>query len=98
MPAVASSGHAAQGVFSRLSQHFNHGRVYGTTCKVDAGVGEIILQLPKARAIKRHIYAIRQDAEPDVFGYIEGFYNRVRRQSQPEQSSPQEFEQLRAGS
>ena len=48
--------------------------------------------------VKRHIYATRQDAKSDVFDYIEGFYNRIRRHSHLDQLSPLAFEQLRNGS
>jgi len=52
----------------------------------------------KKERIKRRIYATRQDAKSDVFDYIEGFYNRVRRHSHLDQLSPLAFEQLRTGS
>jgi putative transposase len=45
--------------------------------------------VPVARSIR---------AKPDVFDYIEGFYNRVRRHSHLDQLSPLAFEQLRTGS
>lgn len=52
----------------------------------------------KKERIKRHIYATRRDAKSDVFDYIEGFYNRVRRHSHLDQLNPLAFEQLRTGS
>jgi putative transposase len=58
----------------------------------------VLLQQLKKERIKRHIYATRQDAKSDVFDYIEGFYNRVRRHSHLDQLSPLAFEQLRTGS
>ena len=48
----------------------------------------------KKERIKQRIYATRQDAKSDVFDYIEGFYNRVRRHSRVGQLSPLAFEQL----
>ncbi|HYW58294.1 MAG TPA: IS3 family transposase, partial [Polaromonas sp.] len=43
--------------------------------------------------IKRQIYRTRDDAKSDVFDYIEGFYNRVRRHSHLDLLSPLAFEQ-----
>jgi transposase InsO family protein len=37
-------------------------------------------------------YASRQEARTDIFGYIEGFYNRIRRHSSLGYLSPVEFE------
>ena len=45
----------------------------------DNAVAESFFSSLKKERIKRHIYATRQDAKSDVFDYIEGFYNRVRR-------------------
>ena len=46
----------------------------------------------KTERITRYIYAIRDEAKSDVFDYIEGFYNRVRRHKHLGQLSPLEFE------
>lgn len=64
----------------------------------DNAVAESFFSNLKKERIKRHIYATRQDAKSDIFDYIEGFYNRVRRHSHLDQLSPLEFEQLRTGS
>lgn len=64
----------------------------------DNAVAESFFSNLKKERIKRHIYATRQDAKSDVFDYIEGFYNRVRRHSHLDQLSPLAFEQLRTGS
>ena len=64
----------------------------------DNAVAESFFSSLKKERIKRHINATRQDAKSDVFDYIEGFYNRVRRHSHLDQLSPLEFEQLRTGS
>jgi len=64
----------------------------------DNAVAESFFSSLKKERIKRHIYATRQDAKSDVFDYIEGFYNRVRRHSHLDQLSPLAFEQLRTGS
>ena len=61
-------------------------------------VAESFFSSMKKERIKRHIYATRQDAKSDVFDYIEGFYNRIRRHSHLDQLSPLAFEQLRNGS
>lgn len=64
----------------------------------DNAVAESFFSSLKKERIKRHIYATRQDAKSDVFDYIEGFYNRIRRHSHLDQLSPLAFEQLRHGS
>jgi putative transposase len=64
----------------------------------DNAVAESFFSSLKKERIKRNIYATRQDAKSDVFDYIEGFYNRVRRHSHLDQLSPLAFEQLRTGS
>ena len=64
----------------------------------DNAVAESFFSSLKKERIKRRIYASRQDAKSDVFDYIEGFYNRVRRHSHLGQLSPPAFEQLRTGS
>ena len=45
----------------------------------DNAVAEWFFSSLKKERINHHIYASRQDAKSDVFDYIEGFYNRVRR-------------------
>ena len=60
----------------------------------DNAVTESFFSSLKKERVKRHIYAFRQEAKSDVFDYIEGFYNRVRRHSHLDQLSPQPFEQL----
>ena len=72
------------------------------SCWADLGfchnaVAESLFSSLKKERIKRHIYATRQDAKSDVFDYMEGFYNRVRRHSHLDQLSPMVFEQLRTG-
>ena len=64
----------------------------------DNAVAESFFSSLKKERIKRRIYASRQEAKSDVFDYIEGFYNRVRRHSHLDQLSPLAFEQLRTGS
>ena len=64
----------------------------------DSAVAESFFSSLKKERIKRHIYASLQDANSDVFDYIESFYNRVRRPSRLVQMSPLAFEQLRTGS
>ena len=68
----------------------------GNCC--DNAVAESFFSNLKKERIKRHIYASRQESKSDVFDYIEGFYNRVRRHSHLDQLSPLAFEQLRTGS
>ena len=64
----------------------------------DNAVVESFFSSLKKERIKRRIYASRQEAKSDVFDYIEGFYNRVRRHSHLDQLSPLASEQLRTGS
>lgn len=58
----------------------------------DNAVAESVFQLLKRERIKRKIYGTRQDARPDVFDYIEMFYNPKRRHGFNNQPSPVEFE------
>ena len=64
----------------------------------DNAVAESFFSSLKKERIKRRIYPTQDDAKSDVFDYIEGFYNRVRRHSRLDQLSPMDFEQLRTGS
>jgi putative transposase len=64
----------------------------------DNAVAESFFSSLKKERVKRRIYASRQEAKSDVFDYIEGFYNRVRRHSHLDQLSPLAFEQLQTRS
>lgn len=64
----------------------------------DNAVAESFFSNLNKERIKRRIYASRQEVKSDVFDYIEGFYNRVRRHSHLDQMSPLAFEQLLTGS
>lgn len=64
----------------------------------DNAVAESFFSSLKKERIKLQIYPTRDDARSDVFDYIEGFYNRVRRHSHLDLLSPLAFEQLRTGS
>jgi putative transposase len=44
---------------------------------------------------KKRIYQTRAEAKSEIFNYIEGFYNRVRRHKHLDQLSPHEFERQR---
>ena len=46
----------------------------------------------KTERIERKTYRTRNEARPDVFDYIEQFYNATRRHSTIEYLSPVEFE------
>ena len=72
-------------------------------CWADLGfchnaVAESFFSSLKKEKIKRQIYRTRDDAKSDVFDYIEGFYNQVRRHSDLDLLSPLAFEQHRTGS
>jgi putative transposase len=58
----------------------------------DNAVAESFFSSLKKERIKRQIYASRQEAQSDVFDYIEGFYNRVRRHSYLDLLRPLAFE------
>jgi len=59
----------------------------------DNAVAESFFQLLKRERIKRRIYADRNEAQSDVFDYIEMFYNPKRRHSCSGNVSPVQFEQ-----
>lgn len=52
----------------------------------------------KLRSVRRYKRPRYRAGKSDVFDYIEGFYNRVRRHSHLDLLSPLAFEQLRTGS
>lgn len=56
-------------------------------CWDNAVVESFFSKLKKER-IKLRTCDSRQEAKSDVFGYIEVFFNRVRRRSQPDQMRP----------
>ncbi len=58
----------------------------------DNAVVESFFSSLKKERIRRRIYRTREEARADVFDYIEGFYNRVRRHSHLGQMSPIDFE------
>ena len=64
----------------------------------DNAVAESFFSSLKKEIIKKKIYATRQDAQSEIFQYIEVFYNRKRRHSHLNQLSPMAFELLQFGS
>ena len=58
----------------------------------DNAVDESFFQLLKRERIKRHVYSTREDAQPDVFNYIEMFYSSKCRHSFDNQPSPVVYE------
>lgn len=66
-------------------------------CYDNAVVESFFSSLKKER-IQRRIYASREEAQSEVFDYIEGFYNPTRRHSHLGLLSPLAFEQLLTGS
>lgn len=42
----------------------------------------------KSEQIKKRIYATRAEAKSEIFDYIEGFYNRIRRHKHLDQLTP----------
>ena len=61
----------------------------------DNAVAESFFSNLKSEQIKKRIYNTREEARSEVFDYIEGFYNRVRRHKHLDQLSPHEFERQR---
>ena len=61
----------------------------------DNAVAESFFSNLKSEQIKKRIYSTRAEAKSDIFEYIEGFYNRVRRHKHLDQLSPHEFERQR---
>ena len=58
----------------------------------DNAVAESFFSSLKSERTKKRIYQTRAEAKSEIFDYIEGFYNRVRRHKHLEQLSPYEFE------
>ncbi|WP_097086856.1 IS3 family transposase, partial [Pseudomonas sp. URIL14HWK12:I9] len=58
----------------------------------DNAVAESFFQLLKRERIRRKIYTTREEAQSDIFDYIEMFYNPKRRHSSAMQLSPVEYE------
>jgi len=61
----------------------------------DNAVAESFFSSLKSEKIKKRIYSTRAQAKSEIFDYIEGFYNRVRRHKHLDQLSPLEFERQR---
>ena len=61
----------------------------------DDTVAESFFSNLKSEQIKKRIYSTRAEAKSEIFEYIEGFYNRVRRHKHLDQLSPHEFERQR---
>ena len=59
---------------------------------LDNAVAESFFQLLKRERIKRKIYGSREEAQRDVFNYIELFYNPKRRHGSSGNVSPIEYE------
>jgi putative transposase len=64
----------------------------------DNAVAESFFSSLKKERIRRRIYPTRDEAQADVFDYIEAFYNRTGRHSHLGLLSPLAFEQLQTGS
>jgi putative transposase len=54
----------------------------------DHGVAESFFSNLKSEQIKKRIYNTRNEARSEIFDYIEGFYNLVRRHKPLELGSP----------
>ena len=58
----------------------------------DNAVAESFFSNLKSEKIKKRNYQTRAEAKSEIFDYIEGFYNRVRRHKHLDQISPLKFE------
>jgi len=58
----------------------------------DNAVAESFFSTLKREQVDEQHYQTRQQAKTDIFGYIEGFYNSLRRHSTIDYLSPAEFE------
>lgn len=58
----------------------------------DNAVAESFFSSLKSELVKKRIFATRDQARSEIFDYIEGFYNRIRRHKHLKQLSPYEFE------
>jgi putative transposase len=61
----------------------------------DNAVAESFFSNLQSERIKRRIYSTRAVAKSEIFDYIEGFYNRVRRHKHLDQLSCYEFKRQR---
>lgn len=59
----------------------------------DNAVAESFFSTLKREQVDEQDYQTRQHAKTDIFGYIEGFYNSLRRHSTLDYLSPAQFEQ-----
>lgn len=60
-------------------------------CEMSLAEDTVFLSKGRDLVYHRH-YATREDATPDIFEYIEVFYNRTRRHSTLGYDSPAEYE------
>jgi putative transposase len=58
----------------------------------DNAVAESFFIRLKSERVKKRIYQTRAEAKSEIFDYIDGFYNRVRRHKHLDQLSLHEFE------
>jgi len=58
----------------------------------DNAVAESFFSSLKSELVKKQIFSTRDQARSEIFNYIEGFYNRIRRHKHLKQLSPYEFE------
>jgi putative transposase len=63
----------------------------------DNAVAESFFATLKKELVHRQTWPTRRELTGEVFEYIEGFYNRVRRHSTPEMLSPMQFEDRTLG-
>ena len=75
----------------------------GVTCSMsrsgnvwDSAVMESFFSSLKTERVARKVYRTRDHARPDVFDYVERFYNPSRRHSTIGYVSPMEFERIAA--
>lgn len=67
-----------------------------TACCYDNAAMESFWATLKRELVHRRTFARRADARSEIFDYIEGFYNRVRRHSSLGYLAPEAFERLQS--
>jgi putative transposase len=60
----------------------------------DHAFAESFIRSLKGECMQQGLFDTRHQAQIQIFRYIEGFYNRVRKHSVPGNKSPVEFEMI----
>ena len=77
-----------------LKEHDIQASMNGVGAWYDNAPMESLIGTLKSEWVHHRLYRTRDEARPDLFFYIEAFYNRRRRHSSLDYLSPQTYEQL----